>query len=116
MISYNSFIGIDIGKFSFVLAVHSQKTTHAYENSSAGIAQFMAEYQPHLSTSLIVAETTGGYELNLLYTLCQHGYAVHRANTRKVKNFIRSYGETDKTDALDAKALALYGSERVTML
>jgi transposase len=37
---------------------------------------------------------------------------VHRASTRKVKNFIRSFGNDAKTDILDAKALALYGAER----
>lgn len=34
------------------------------------------------------------------------------ANTRQVKNFIPSHGTWAKTDSLDAKALAQYGSER----
>lgn len=38
--------------------------------------------------------------------------AVHRADARKVKNFIRSFGQNAKTDNLDAKALSLYGYER----
>ena len=57
-------------------------------------------------------ETTGGYETRLLLTLCDKGFAVHRANTQKVKNFIRSFGNRAKTDALDAQALAFYGYER----
>ena len=61
---------------------------------------------------LCILETTGGYEIELLYTLCDKNFTVHRANTRKVKNFIRSFGNTAKTDALDAKALANYGYER----
>ena len=65
-----------------------------------------------LARSLCVLETTGGYETRLLLTLCDKGFAVHRANTRKVKNFIRSFGTQAKTDALDARALALYGYER----
>ncbi len=48
--------------------------------------------------------------------LCESGFAVHRANTRKVKRFIQSYGNDAKTDKLDAKALALYGYERVQRL
>lgn len=112
MTPYINFIGIDMGKFSFVVATNDQKTTQEYENSSAGIGQFIEDTQSLLTTSLLVVETTGGYELNLLYTLCQQGHAVHRADTRKVKNFIRSYGSAAKTDALDAKALALYGKER----
>lgn len=50
--------------------------------------------------------------MDLLYKLIDEKYTVHRANTRKVKHFIYSYGHGAKTDALDAKALALYGYER----
>ena len=43
-------------------------------------------------------ETTGGYEMRLLLTLCEKDFAVHRADTRKVKHFIRSLGNEAKTD------------------
>lgn len=48
--------------------------------------------------------------------LCNKRISAHRANTRKVKNFIRSFGKDVKTDVLDAKALALYGYERSSRL
>lgn len=109
---YQNYIGIDIGKFNFVVAIYNNKQTKEYENNYAGIAEFMNDYQHLFANSLCVLETTGGYEMELLLTLCDQGFAVHRANTRKVKNFIRSLGNEAKTDALDAKALALYGFER----
>jgi transposase len=112
----HNFIGIDIGKFTFVVAASENTTTNEYENSSDGIAKFLEDYKKILPDALSVLETTGGYELKLLYTLCQHGFAVHRADTRKVKNFIRSFGSQAKTDALDAKALAQYGKERIDKL
>ena len=52
----------------------------------------------------------------LLLNLCAKDIDVHRSNTRKVKNFIRSFGSVAKTDNLDAKALALYGFERYERL
>ena len=116
MSHYHNFIGIDMGKFSFVVAKFGSKTTHEYENTSAGIALFIEEFHDVLLSSFCVVETTGGYELALLYTMLEANYAVHRADTRKVKNFIRSYGCAVKTDALDAKALAVYGKERVETL
>lgn len=116
MIAYHNFIGIDIGKFSFVVASHEAKMTNEYENSVVGITQFLEEYQDRLSNSLCVLETTGGYELELLYSLIASHYAVHRADARKVKHFIRSFGNIAKTDALDAKALALYAKERGSSL
>ena len=112
MESYSNFIGIDIGKFSFVVSHLGSKKTNEFNNVDSGIALFIKEYSSQLEASYIVLEVTGGYEMLLLLTLCELGHQVHRANTRKVKNFIRSYGNTAKTDNLDAKALALYGSER----
>ncbi len=114
MTIYHNFIGIDIGKFTFVAASHGSKDTKEYSNDSTGIGAFIADYAK--SDSLYILETTGGHEMNLLYTLCAQNLAVVRANTRKVKNFIRSLGNDVKTDALDAKALARYGFERHDML
>jgi transposase len=110
---YHNFIGIDIGKFNFVVALHGKKEEpKEYENTSEGHDKFIKENKRALKNGLCILETTGGQELALLLILCEKGYAVHRANTRKVKNFIRSFGNTAKTDKLDAKALALYGLER----
>lgn len=116
MKSYKNFIGIDIGKFNFVVAVHDLKQTHEYENNLIGIKAFIKDFKKQLPTALCIVETTGGYEMGLVLTLCKKNYSVHRANTRKVKNFIRSFGNTAKTDALDAKALAFYGTERHALL
>lgn len=113
---YTNFFGIDIGKFNFVISLHDAKSTHEYENSASGITQFIEEYSDILPNSLCVLETTGGYELDLLYSLIAQGFKVHRADTRKVKNFIRSFGTCAKTDALDAKALAAYAQERAEKL
>lgn len=112
MSQYQNFIGIDIGKFTFVVTLHGSKQIHEYENTEAGIKDFLKNFKRELPNSLVILETTGGYEMRLLLTLCDKKYKVHRANTRKVKSFIRSHGNTAKTDALDAKALARYGFER----
>lgn len=112
MTLYNNFIGIDIGKYNFVVASYGSKDTKEYENNHSGIDIFMKDYKDMLSDSLYILETTGGYEMQLLLTLCEQNFRVHRANTRMVKNFIRSLGNAAKTDNLDAKALAFYGFER----
>ena len=109
---YKNFIGIDIGKEDFVVSVYKSKRTREYENNPEGIEQFLKDYDFVLKNGLSVLETTGGYEMRLLLTLCEKKFAVHRANTRKVKNFVRSLGNGAKTDPLDSKALALYGYER----
>jgi transposase len=109
---YQNFIGVDIGKCSFVAAMHENKKTYEYAYDPKGIIRFLKDFREVLPHALVVLETTGGYEMELLLILCDQHFSVHRANTRKVKSFILSFGNTAKTDALDAKALALYGFER----
>lgn len=112
MTLYNNFVGIDIGKFNFVVGLHGQKSIKEFENSHSGISLFIKEYKKKFPSALYVLETTGGYEKHLLIKMSQKQLDVHRANTRHVKNFINSFGNKAKTDALDAKALAMYGAER----
>lgn len=112
MKEYTSFIGIDIGKNAFVVNRHGQKSTQEYVNDPTGFTQFMDDFDIELEGTFCVLETTGGYEMNLLFALHMKHIAVHRANTKNVKHFIRSHGQNAKTDALDAKALSLYGYER----
>jgi len=116
MLLYNNFIGLDIGKLNFVVAVNGEKETKEYNNSTRGIKEFIKDYKNIFGQSLCILENTGGYELELLYTLCGQKIAVHRADARKVKNFIRSYGNSAKTDKLDTKVLAKYGAERKDLL
>lgn len=109
---YKNFIGIDIGKFNFVSVVHGKKGSIEYENSSPSIVRFIEDHKDILGDSLVIIEATGGYELEFIYSMIASNYKIHRADSRKVKNFIRSFGNIAKTDALDAKALGKYGHER----
>lgn len=113
---YSHFIGIDIGKFEFVVNVHESKKTNKFSNDLEGLGKFCEEFADILDKSLVVLEVTGGYERLAINYLQRHNIAVHRANGRQVKSFIRSYGIIGKTDSIDATALALYGSERQASL
>ncbi len=109
---YQNFIGIDIGKHDFFVAVHGKNLVSSYTNNEEGFLEFADKYQLTLANSLVVLETTGGYESALTRHLQHKSYSVHRANTRKVKNFIRSHGKLGKSDRIDATMLALYAFER----
>ena len=91
MTLYNNFIGLDIGKFNFIVAIYGNKETKEYDNDNNGITEFIKDYKRELANSLCILETTGGYEMPLLLNLCAKDIDVHRSNTRKVKNFIRSF-------------------------
>lgn len=47
-----------------------------------------------------------------LHFLINQQVTVHRADTRKVKSYIRSWGKRAKTDKIDSQSLASYGFER----
>lgn len=113
---YQNFVGIDIAKASFVAASHQQQTVKQYTNDPDGFKQFHKEYRDLLKNGLVILETTGGYEMSLIRFLQKHQYAVHRANTIKVKYFIRSLGKLGKSDNIDALGLAAYGFERQAKL
>lgn len=112
MSEYHTFLGIDIGKYEVVVAAHGFPSTQTFANTKEGFKSFLKTYRKTLAHAFVVLETTGGYEQLFLNTLLDHDIHVHRANTRQVKSFIRSFGKRGKTDALDAQALALYGFER----
>ena len=71
---YNNFIGMDIGKRNFVVTVNDQKETKEYNNTTQGIKEFIKDYKNIFGQSLCILENTGGYELELLYTLLTTGY------------------------------------------
>ena len=111
-IIYSNFVGIDIGKFEIVLNIHGSKQVFSYQNTTEGLSKLYLELEKELKDSLVVLEVTGGYERLTINYLQEQNIAVHRANGRQIKSFIRSYGIVGKTDKIDAIAISLYASER----
>ena len=103
------FLGCDVGKAAIVVFDSRDGTTRSVANRPDALAAFAAGLEPDC---LAICEATGGYEDALLAALVTAGCPAHRADARKVKAFIRSFGTLGKSDALDARALARYGAER----
>jgi transposase len=109
---YHNFVGIDIGKFEIAVAVHDIKAVKMYKTEESDLKKFYQDHKKFLKHGLVILETTGGYEKPVAEFLLLKKVAVHRANTRIVKNFIRSIGKFGKSDTIDALCLARYGKER----
>ena len=107
------FIGCDVGKTALVFSSLGETSTQTIPNTKAAISAFISKLD---ANCLVVCEATGGHEALLLSCLNAEDIPAHRADARKVKAFIRSYGVLGKTDDIDAKQLALYASERHTQL
>lgn len=107
------FLGCDVGKSDIVVFDSASGQTRTIANQPDALAHFASELD---GTCLVVCEATGGYEAALLEALLEAAVPAHRADARKVKAFIRSFGTLGKTDALDARALARYAQERQAQL
>lgn len=102
-------LGFDVAKNSITIFDSATQTLVTIDNAAAAIARFVRGLG---ANCLAVLEPTGGHERKLVAELIRAAVPCHRADTLKVKAFIRSFGTLAKTDALDARALARYGRER----
>jgi transposase len=109
----HSFVGCDVGKDTIVIYDGRDGSCVTIANKAKALTAWAAKLP---ADCLVVCEATGGYEAELLAAVCGAGVPVHRADARKVKAFIRSFGILGKTDAIDARALAQYGAERHAQL
>ena len=102
-------IGCDVGKASIVVCDSRDGRIRSIANRRDALAAFVASLD---ATCLVVCEATGGYETELLAATTFAAIPAHRADARKVKAFIRSFGTLGKSDAIDARALTRYGQDR----
>lgn len=100
-------LGVDVAKDSLTVA-HDDRAAAVHANSRPAIRSLLRAARP----DLVVCEPTGGHELLLLEECLRAGIACHRADTLKLKAFIRSFGTLGKSDAIDAAHIAAYGRER----
>ena len=102
-----TYIGIDICKEKLdVYFANSQQTTQ-FENSTSGLKKLVAALRK-TNNPFVLFEATGGYELDLMKTMDQKQVPFRRLNPRQVRDFAKSRNLA-KTDALDAKVIALFG-------
>jgi transposase len=99
-------VGIDVGKAALDVAVDGVSGVVRFVNSLAGIGKLLRHLRT-LADARIVVEATGGYEDALLEACCDAGLWAARVNPRQARDFARATGELAKTDAIDARLLAI---------
>jgi transposase len=106
-------LGLDIAKDSVVLYDAATNTTRTVKNTPTALQAALAAYAGH---DLMVCEATGGYERAALEAARSVGLPAHKADAARVKAFIAAMGGAAKTDAIDARWLARYGTARFPAL
>lgn len=102
-----SCVGIDVSKDQ--LDVHVARTGEAFRVShdERGLATLL-ERLTAVTPTVIVLEATGGWEVPVAVTLANAGLPVAVVNPSQVRAFARARGQLAKTDALDARIIALF--------
>lgn len=98
------YVGIDVAKDSFEVAVTGESQTLKLDNDEAGHAELSQLLMP-LAPRLVLLEATGGYEQDLALALAAAGLRVSVVNPRQARDFARCMGKLAKTDRIDAQAL-----------
>ena len=102
------FVGIDVGKFTCVAAVHGRKDVASFAPDAPGIARFLSLLRGLQGEVRVGLEATGGYEAALWEALEQAGFHVRQLSPSRVHAFARSLGRLSKTDRYDAVTIAAY--------
>jgi transposase len=103
-------VGIDVSKNSLEWSVGSEGTIQHARNEPRPIAQ-LTRRLVEIDPERIVVESTGGYERALVGKLAEAGLPVVVVNPRRVRSFGEGMGFLAKTDAIDARLLALFGEK-----
>jgi transposase len=101
------FVGIDVSKSWLDVHVLPEGQASRHPNTDAGRAQLAGELLA-LSPTLIVLESTGGYERACVILLSDSGLPVSVVNPKRMRDFAKACGQLAKTDALDAKLIAQF--------
>lgn len=103
------FVGIDVSKAVLDVAVHESPEVWSVANDEAGVADLVRRLLS-LRPDLVVLEATGGFETLATAALAAVQIPVVVVNPRQVRDFAKSTGQLAKTDALDARVLALFAA------
>jgi len=109
----NAYIGIDIAKKTYTVAVRmdGKVKSNEFENKSDGHNKMLKWVKKITQNAdrCFVIEATSTYHLDCALFLHQQGETVCVVNPRFIHNFRKALGYENKTDITDAQVIAHYG-------
>lgn len=99
------FVGIDVSKSTLDVFDATTGRAERLDNAVAAIAALIARWRSR--TVFVLFEATGRYDMLLRQALAEAGIAFARVNPQRARDFARAAGFLAKTDAVDARMLAL---------
>jgi transposase len=111
MEQHEIYVGVDVSKEFLDVFVTGDEAVIRQPNTEAGIKDIRKLLEAR-NPKLVVMEATGSFGRRLLAVLATFGIPAVAVNPRQVREFARAMGKIEKTDAIDARVLALF-AERV---
>ncbi len=96
------YVGVDVAKSTFYVAVTDSGESRKFTNDDKGISQAV-RYIASVKPAGIVLEATGNLEMPLAAALQAGRLPVVIINPRQVRDFARATGALAKTDTIDAR-------------
>jgi len=101
------FVGIDVSKESLDIAILPDEQRFVVANDEEGLAILISRLVS-MNPTLAVIESSGRYQVRAVSVLVEAGVPVAVVNPRQVRDYAKAKSILAKTDALDARVLALF--------
>ena len=103
--------GVDVASKKLDARIGREGPFETFANDADGVSALAAFCRKH-GALLVVMEATGGYERQAFAQLWGLGLQAAIVNPRNVRDFAKAMGWLEKTDKIDAGAIAWYGEVR----
>jgi transposase len=110
MSSYERVIGVDVASKKLDISDSLGKLQPLIDNSVEAIAKMIKKLDAPERT-LVVCESSGGWESELVDMLHEAKVMVAVVNPRQTHYYAKAHGFLEKTDKIDAKVLRLFGEQ-----
>lgn len=107
-ILYKFYIGIDISKAKLDVSLSNNNTVLQFKNDKDGLKE-LGKILPSKKHSLVIIESTGGYEKLTANYLRGKKFNVAVVNAKRVRDFAKASGKLAKTDNIDAQIIMMFG-------
>lgn len=105
--SRDQIIAFEVSKASLTVHVLPDDRRTVIANTEPAITTLLKKLTGERS-AFVICEASGGYERQILLCCASLGLPVHRAHGSRTRSFAKYLGLTAKTDAIDARMLALF--------
>lgn len=111
MSTYERVIGVDVSSKKLDISDSMGKLVAVIDNTAEAIDGKLVKKLADPERTLVVCESSGGWESQLVDMLHEAHVHVAVVNPRQTYHYAKSHGYLEKTDAIDAKIIRLFGEQ-----